>query len=45
MNQPEELTEKMSSKLDSDQQMQLTKGEDLRNILMIGGIQIFLPFA
>jgi hypothetical protein len=28
-----------------DQQMQLTEEEDLRNLLMIGGIQIFLPFA
>jgi Cu2+-containing amine oxidase len=25
--------------------MQLTKEEDLRNLLMIGGIEIFLPFA
>jgi hypothetical protein len=25
--------------------MQLTKEEDLRNLLMIGGIQIFLPFS
>jgi hypothetical protein len=45
LNQPEELTEQMSSELDLDQQMQLTEEEDLRNLLMIGGIQIFLPFA
>ena len=45
LNQPEELTKKMSSELDLDQQMQLTEEKDLRNLLMIGGIQIFLPFA
>jgi hypothetical protein len=28
-----------------DQHVQLTKEEDLRDLLMIGGIQIFLPFG
>jgi hypothetical protein len=45
LNQPEEMTEKVSSKMDLDQQMQLTEEEDLRNLIMIGGIHIFLPFA
>jgi hypothetical protein len=31
--------------MDLDQQVQLTKEEDLRNLLMIGGIEIFLPLA
>jgi hypothetical protein len=44
-NQPEELTEKMSSELDLDQQMQLTEEENQNSILMIGGIEIFLPFS
>jgi hypothetical protein len=35
----------MNSEGSLDQQMQLTKEEDLRNLLMIGGIKIFLPFA
>jgi hypothetical protein len=42
-DQPEELTEKESSK--SDQQVQLTEEEDHDDILMIGGIQVFLPCA
>jgi hypothetical protein len=42
-NQPEDLTEQMISEMDLDQQMQLTEKEDRRNILMIGGIEIFLP--
>jgi hypothetical protein len=37
-NQPEELTGKVSLEMDLDQHMQLTEGEDMRNILMIGGI-------
>jgi hypothetical protein len=44
-NQPEELTEQVSSEMDLDQQVQLTEEEDLRNLLMIGGIEIFLPLA
>jgi hypothetical protein len=40
--QPEELTEKESS--ESDQQVQLT-AEDMRSRMMIGGIQVFLPFS
>jgi hypothetical protein len=68
-NQPEELTEQMSSGMDLDQQMQLTededscgfsshvnedddklktftiRGGDLRSLMMIGGIEIFLPLA
>jgi hypothetical protein len=45
-NQPEELTEQMSSKeVSLDQQVQLTEEEDQNDILMIGGISIFLPFA
>jgi hypothetical protein len=35
----------INSEVSLDQQMQLTKEEDRRNLLMIGGIQIFLPFA
>jgi hypothetical protein len=35
----------MNSEVSLDQQMQLTKEEDLRNLLMIGGIQIFLPHS
>jgi hypothetical protein len=35
----------INSEVSLDQQMQLTEEEDLRNLLMIGGIQIFLPFA
>jgi hypothetical protein len=31
--------------MDLDQQMQLTEEEDLRDLLMIGGIQVFLPFS
>jgi hypothetical protein len=42
-NQPEEMTKKVSSQ--GDQRMQLTKAEDLRSRVNIGGIQIFLPFA
>jgi hypothetical protein len=38
LNQPEELKEKMSSKLELDQQMQLIEEEDWRNLLLIGGI-------
>jgi hypothetical protein len=35
----------MNSKVSLDQQVQLIEEEDMRNILMIGGIQIFLPFS
>jgi hypothetical protein len=42
-NQPEELTEQMSSELDLDQQMQLIEEENQNIILMIGGIETFLP--
>jgi hypothetical protein len=35
----------MNSEVSLDQQMQLTEEEDLRNLLMIGGIQIFLPHS
>jgi len=45
LNHPEELTEKMSLDLDLDQQVQLTEEEDQANLLMIGGIQIFLPHS
>jgi hypothetical protein len=45
LDQPKELTEQMSSEMDLDQQMQLTEKEDQRNLLMIGGIQIFLPHS
>jgi hypothetical protein len=34
----------INSEMNLDQQMQLTE-EDLRNLLMIGGIKIFLPLA
>jgi hypothetical protein len=35
----------INSEVSLDQQMQLTEEEDLRNLLMIGGIQIFLPHS
>jgi hypothetical protein len=35
----------INSWMDLDQQVQLTEEEDLRDLLMIGGIQVFLPFA
>jgi hypothetical protein len=44
-DQPEELTEQMSSEMSLDQHVQLTKEEDLRDLLMIGGIKVFLPFS
>jgi hypothetical protein len=52
LDQPEKLTEQMrlsegliNSDMDLDQRMQLTEEEDMRNLLMIGGFGIFLPFA
>jgi hypothetical protein len=44
-NQPEKMTEQVSSGMDLDQQVQLTKEEDLRSLMMIGGIEILLPFS
>jgi hypothetical protein len=50
LNQPGELTEMrlseglIVSEIDLDQQVQLTEDEDQNDILMIGGISIFLPF-
>jgi hypothetical protein len=44
-DQPEELTEQINSDMSLDQQVQLTKEEDLRNLLMVGGIGIFLPLS
>jgi hypothetical protein len=41
--QPGELTEHISSQ--EDQQMKLTEEENQNDILMIGGIEIFLPFS
>jgi hypothetical protein len=35
----------INSEMDLDQQMQLTEEEDMRNLLMIGGIEVFLPFG
>jgi hypothetical protein len=35
----------INSEVSLDQQMQLTEEEDRRSLLMIGGIQIFLPLA
>jgi hypothetical protein len=35
----------INSEVSLDQQMQLTGEEDRKNILMIGGIKIFLPFS
>jgi hypothetical protein len=43
LDQREELTEKMSSKVSSYQHGQLIEKEDQKSILMIGGIRIFLP--
>jgi hypothetical protein len=40
-----ELTEQMSSEMRFRSAVQLTEEEDLRNLLMIGGIEIFLPLA
>jgi hypothetical protein len=52
LDQPEKLTEKMrlfegliNSNMNLDHHVQLTKEEDQDNILMIGGIGVFLPFA
>jgi hypothetical protein len=52
LDQPEELTEQMrlsdsliNSEMERDQQMQLTEEEDQNDILMIGGIGVFLPCA
>jgi hypothetical protein len=45
LDQSEELTEQVSLEMYLDQQMQLTEKEDQRNLLMIGGIQIFLPHS
>jgi hypothetical protein len=45
LNHPEELTEQVSSGMDLDQKMQLTEEEDLRSLIMIGGIEIFLPLS
>jgi hypothetical protein len=44
-NQPREMTEKVSSKVNRDQQVQLTEVKDQDDILMIGEIGIFLPCA
>ena len=35
----------INSEMDLDQQMQLTEEEYRRNLLMIGGIEVFLPLA
>jgi hypothetical protein len=44
-DQPEELIENMSSEMSLDQQVQLIEEEDLRILMMIGGIEIFLPLS
>jgi hypothetical protein len=51
-NEPEELTEQMrlseglvNSEMSLDQHVSLTEEKDLRDLLMIGGIGVFLPFA
>jgi hypothetical protein len=51
-NHLEEMTEQMrlsegliNSEMNLDQQMQLTEEEDLKDLLMIGGIGVFLPFS
>jgi hypothetical protein len=44
-NQPEEMTEQVNSEMDLDQHVQLTEEEDQLGLLMIGGIEVFLPFA
>jgi hypothetical protein len=51
-NQPEELTEHMrlsegliNLEIKLDQHVQLTKEEDQDNIMMIGGVGVFLPLA
>jgi hypothetical protein len=41
--QPGEMIEQISSQV--DQQMQLTEEESENDILMIGGIKLFLPFS
>jgi hypothetical protein len=52
LDQLEELTEQMrlsegliNSEMDLDQHVQLTEEEDMRDLLMIGGIGVFLPFS
>jgi hypothetical protein len=42
-DQREELTEKMNSEVSSYQRGELMEKEDQKSILMIGGIEIFLP--
>jgi hypothetical protein len=42
---PEELIEQVSLEMNLDQHVQLTEEEDLRSLMMIGGIEIFLPLA
>jgi hypothetical protein len=44
-DQPGGMIELVSSKLNLDQQMQLTEVKDQDDLLMIGGIGIFLPCA
>jgi hypothetical protein len=44
-NQLGEMTEQVSSKMDLHQQMQLIEVKDQDDILMIGGIGVFLPCA
>jgi hypothetical protein len=45
-NQLRELTKQVDSRMNVDQEMQLTGEEEHQDgILMIGGIEIFLPFA
>jgi hypothetical protein len=44
-NQLRELTEQVGSRMNVDQQMQLTEEEGQNDILMVGGIQVFLPSA
>jgi len=43
--QPGQLTEQVISKVNLDQQVQLTEVKDQDDLLMIGGIGIFLPFT
>ena len=45
LNQPEELTEQVSSEMDLNQPEQLTEEEYQANLQMIGGIQVFLPHS
>jgi hypothetical protein len=44
-NLPGEMTEQVSLEMNLDQQEQLTEEDNLRSLMMIRGIGVFLPFS